>query len=286
MNNFRIKLPQNDQYINLPIEIKWDFIGRDDSIELYENEIIPEIIGVPKDFEIARFSHQKYYSGNTTNIPSQVVYQTKLQYQFNFFSGNPINLQTSTSANWVSSYLDSTPISQSGFTPTQIYYYEKPFTKSFFKLDFYDTNIGSTQNNYFTIILPVQQGLTESVSISPYKPKINIKIPTMNLDFVGDKEGFFIYWLKNTDFLDVDTFYVSAKFFDARIGEFVRMMNVPQSSLPSNKFVFNTSDYFFYKVVLDYTNFTYEMYYPYDTNNTNRIGNGTPIKWYEYVNPE
>lgn len=85
--------------------------------------------------------------------------------------------------------------------------------------------------------------------------------------------------------MNIDTFYVTAKFFDARFGEFIRLMNEPQSSLPSDKFIFNTSDYFYYKVVLDYTDKTYKFYYPYDVNNTYRIGGGTPIKWYEYVNP-
>jgi PAT family beta-lactamase induction signal transducer AmpG len=39
-----------------------------------------------------------------------------------------------------------------GFSKTEIYYFEKPFTKSFFKLDFYDTMDGKSQTNYFTII--------------------------------------------------------------------------------------------------------------------------------------
>jgi len=285
-NNYRFVLPNNDQYINLPIEIKWDFYGRDDSIEIYEDEVIEEIIGSPKDFEILRFSHKRYFSGTTGNVPVKQVYQTKLQYQFNFYSGNPINVTASTLANWVSSYLDSTNITQSGFTPTQVYYYEKPFTRSFFKLDFYDSNTASTQTNYFTVILPVQQGLTESVSISPLLPKVNIKKPTMNLDFVGDKEGFFLYWLRKRDFLNIDTFYMTAKFFDARFGEFVRLMNEPQYQLPSNKFIFDNSRFFYYKVVLDYNTKTYSFYLPTDTTNSNRLGMGTPIKWYEYVNPQ
>jgi hypothetical protein len=100
------------------------------------------------------------------------------------------------------------------------------------------------------------------------------------LDFVGDKEGFFLYWLASKGFLDINTFYMSAKFFDGRLGAFVKMMNEPQSSLP-NKFVFDNSRYFFNKVVLDYNNKTYEIFDYLD----NRIGAGTPIKWYEYINP-
>jgi hypothetical protein len=47
-----------------------------------------------------------------------------------------------------------------------IYYYVKPFTKSFFKLDFYDSKDAITQTNYFTVILPVQQGNTNVTGIT------------------------------------------------------------------------------------------------------------------------
>jgi hypothetical protein len=126
----------------------------------------------------------------------------------------------------------------------------------------------------------VQQGATESASISPLRPNVNIRKPSYTLDFVGDKEGFFIYWLKNEAFLNIDTFYMSAKFFDGRLGVFVKMMNEPQSVL-SDKFIFDGSRYFYNKVVLDYTTKTYQVFDYLD----NRIGAGTPIKWYEYINP-
>ena len=131
------------------------------------------------------------------------------------------------------------------------------------------------------MILPVQQGLTESVSISPIKPNVNIKIPSQFLDYVGDKEGFFFYWLRKKEFLDISTFYMSAKFFDARLGVFVKMMTVPQSTLP-NVFLFNGEDKFYYKVVLNSVNQTYRIF---NISNGLRVGEGTPIKWYEYVNP-
>jgi hypothetical protein len=103
------------------------------------------------------------------------------------------------------------------------------------------------------------------------------------LDFVGDKEGFFVYWLDIPQFLTINTFYMSIKFFDAKEGVFVRMMNVPQCSLP-NKYQFESGKYFYHKVILNYETKTYEIY---DGNNPNtRIGTTTnPMKWYEYVNP-
>jgi hypothetical protein len=61
------------------------------------------------------------------------------------------------------------------------------------------------------------------------------------------------------------------------------MTNTPQSNI-ANKFTFNPNDYFYYKVNLDYTNKTYEVYST--SNLTQRVGiDGFPILWYEYVNP-
>jgi hypothetical protein len=122
--------------------------------------------------------------------------------------------------------------------------------------------------------------MTEPASVSPLLPIVQIRKPSFFLDFVGDKEGFFIYWLKNLDYLNITTFYMTAKFFDGRLGVFVKMMNEPQSSLP-NKFLFDGTRYFYYKVELDYVTKTYQVFDYLD----NRIGNGNPINWFEYINP-
>jgi hypothetical protein len=39
VNNFKFTLSGQDQYINVPVEIKWDLSGRDDSIDEYESDI-------------------------------------------------------------------------------------------------------------------------------------------------------------------------------------------------------------------------------------------------------
>jgi hypothetical protein len=72
---------------------------------------------------------------------------------------------------------------------------------------------------------------------------------------------------------------MTAKFFDARLGIFVKMTNTPQSNIPA-KFRFNPEDYFYYEVILNYPNRTYEVF-----NNVNRVGTTSSIKWYEYINP-
>jgi len=264
-NKFTFVIPNDEQYILLPIELKWDMYGQEDSIELYEEDVIEDIIGIAEDFELLRFSHKPYDNDTKTDV----------KYDFHFYSGNPTNVTTATNNDWVTSYLPE------GFTKTEIYYFEKPFTKSFFKLDFYDTMDGKSQTNYFTIIIPVQQGFTELANLSPYIPDVLIKKPSYKLDFVGDKEGFFIYWLKNIKFYNITTFYMSAKFFDGRLGVYVKMMKVPQ--IPptiTSAFQFE-SKYFYYKVNLDYVNKTYEIL---DDLNV-RVGTTSSIKWYEYINP-
>jgi hypothetical protein len=140
VNNYRFTIPENDGYINIPLEIKWDFQGRDESIELYEEDVIEQIIGGPRDYEIIRFSHD-FHTNNT---------KTDLNYEFNFFDNNPgtgSDILVATSTDWAPTYLNE------GFTSNQIYYYDNPFTKSFFKLDFYDTNESANQTLFFTIII-------------------------------------------------------------------------------------------------------------------------------------
>jgi hypothetical protein len=121
---------------------------------------------------------------------------------------------------------------------------------------------------------------------------VNIKKPKFVLDYVGDKEGFFIYWLKKRTFLDVSTFYMSAKFYNAKTGKFTKMMtgrgtnpsdqtNGPQVYLPDNKYAFDSTQYFYYTVKLDYPTQTYQVFNTYGQ----RMGTNIPIKWYEYVNP-
>lgn len=273
-NKYTFTLPKgDDKYINIPIEIKWDFIGQDDAIEEYQEQVVEEIVGFPGDFEILRFAHDSYENETKTDI----------KYDFHFFAdnngNNPTNpsslVLTSTINNWITSYIPE------GFLTTEVYYYIKPFTKSFFKLDFYDTKDTISQTNYFTVIIPVQQGFTTQAVVSSQLPLVNIKIPSFKLDYVGDKEGFFFYWLRDKEFYNgLNTFYMTAKFFDARLGVFVSMMNTPQCLIPS-PFTFNPETYFYYKVILDYDTKTYKIF----DNNDNRVGTTSSIKWYEYVNP-
>jgi hypothetical protein len=240
----------------IPIELTWDYLGLDQSIDEYESEIVKKVTGGFGDFEVTRFAH----APTLINDPSSTVPLEFTDIQYEFY-----------------------------FTPQEIYYYTNNFSNSFFKLDLYDNVDEKRQTNYITIIIPTQQGLTKDIIMQ--RTPVKIKKPKFVLDYVGDKEGFFIYWLKKRNFLDITTFYMSAKFYDAKNGFFTKMINMPQSSIPGNKFVFDNTDYFYYRVQMDYDKQTYQVFsmnpsqQEYDSLNK-RAGATIPIKWYEYVNPQ
>ena len=261
VNKYTIRRDGIESYeITIPIQQNWDYEGLDMAIDELEDAAIAEVIGAGYDFEVDRFGHQPYNPDSDTSI----------NYEFYFFSGGSLNTPNS----WRMNYLGE------GFTVQDIFYYSNGFEKSFFKLDFYDTVDDKKQKNYFTVIIPTQQG--GRINALMNRTPVTIKYPKFVLDYVGDKEGFFLYWLKNPDFIPINTFYMTAKFWNAKTGTFTKMMNTPQSNVGSNKYNFDTIKYYYYRVVMDYIN---ESYFVTDLN-LNRIGTPTnPIRWYEYVNP-
>ena len=283
MNKFRLTVSENNRYINLPININFDDVGRDDLVDVYQEEVLEQIINPVEDFETTRFSNKIWTAQNGNQY-------TKLNEEFYFFNRlYNISATTVTINNWVSDYNFVDPsvyqnFSGITFNDKELYYFANSFSRSFFKLDFYDTANSETQKIMLTVIIPTQQGETRRTNIGTTQipQNVDIRKPIFNLDFVGDKEGYFIYWLKDTTYINLNEFYMSAKFFNAKTGQFVRMLNRPQTLTP-DRFNFPNNEFYYYKVVLDYNTYEYEIFNTY--GNQNRVGtDSNPIKWYEYVN--
>jgi hypothetical protein len=279
VNNFKIRLTPEQKYFNIPIKINYDLLGREDLVNEFVEDTIEKVINPIKDFELTRFGHKTWLSGDTI--------QSLINQKFYFFN-REIDVDTtnnSNETNWLNSYNYTTVPDYTGqsFTNKEIYYFSNSFKRSFFKLDLYDTPDSETQKLYLTIIIPTQQGLTTEVDIgTEITPLlVNIKTPNFILDYIGDKEGYFIYWLKNQEQSEINEFYMSAKFFNAKIGQFVRMTTLPQSNF-SKKFNLERQKYFYRKIILDYSTYEYEVK---NIITGARVGTETPIKWYEYVNP-
>ena len=99
-----------DKQINIPVELKWDYLGLDMAIDEYETKAIEDVIGKGRDFEVSRFSHAPA-SGTTDD--------TVINYEFYFYSGGSL----SSSANWAMDYLFE------GFSTQNIYYYNNNYCK-------------------------------------------------------------------------------------------------------------------------------------------------------------
>ena len=280
MNNnyYRFSLNVSDKDIIIPVEITFDQEGRDQGVEEYESEVLERVINGVDDFEISKFAHAPWDTNNDV---------TQVHYQFNFFNPNtPTDFINNppTITDWLDDYQYAT------FTDSEIYYFSNSFKGSFFKLDFYDSKTNENQKILFSVVLPTQQGLKEPGFIGPQfnQTTVQVKKPKYILDYTGqDKEGFFYYWLKNPDYLNQTTFYMSCKFFNAKKGQFIRMMNKPQSTLTgAGVYNFDKESFFYYKVMFDQTNYEYKVY---EENTGLRVGVGPlaseAIIWYEYVNP-
>jgi hypothetical protein len=259
VNKFKILFNAEDRELVLPIETNNDYLDQLNDIGVYETKVLSEILNNGSDFEVARFAHAKH----------DLTPKTDINYEFYFSptGSTPNNIQ------YFNSYLAE------GFTATEVYYFRKQFKNSFFKIDFYDSKIENEQINYLTIIIPTQQGDTTTTTVG--LNEVKIKTPKFKLDYIGDLEGYFIYWLRTREYLDISRFYMTAKFFDARLGIFVKMMNRPQNQIGASRTTFDPSKYFYYQVDLNYDNFTYKVY----DDAGLRVGDTSPIKWYEYINP-
>lgn len=280
MNNnyYRFNLNVNDRDIIIPVELSFDNEGRDMGVEEYEADVVKKAINGIDDFETTKFAHAPWDLNQD---------KTEIYYQFNFFDPTaPTDLITTppTPTNWLDDYQYAT------FTDSEIYYFANSFKGSFFKLDFYDKKDSQTQQLFLTVILPTQQGLKENGFIgSPNNPiTVMVNKPKFKLDYIGaNKEGFFVYFLKDKSIFNLDAFYVSCKFFNAKNGQFVRMLTTPQSTFVGpGVFNVNKDDTFYYKYILDYNTFKYAVYKESPNGSLSRVGTTiSPIKWYEYVNP-
>jgi hypothetical protein len=102
--------------------------------------------------------------------------------------------------------------------------------------------------------------------------------PQFNLDHVGETEGYYLYWYEDPTLLNINEFYMKAKFFDGARGTYTVFTVYPQSNYGSTKYTVPNDD-FYVRVPLNYSNRSYEII-EIITNNVL-----TTCPWYEYVNP-
>ena len=101
--------------------------------------------------------------------------------------------------------------------------------------------------------------------------------PSILLDYVGNQEGFFLHWFEDRNLLNIDTFYMTAKFFNAATGQFIKFIDSAQTDFANPYRIPNI--HFYHTVNLNYDDKTYEIV----SNQTDVATND--VLWFEYINP-
>lgn len=245
-NRIQIKAKVGDKNITIPLGQSFDEIGREDSVKTWEMVEQQDAINIIRDYETT-----KYFYSNIGDIPDEY----NIFYEFNFLTGNTY-----------------TPdFNQQEFKDYEIYRLKKSFTKSFFKFDFYDSPLQEDQNIMFTMTMPLTnckkeknvlvKKLEDALEFWSQKsqginyPVYDIYWPKVQLGpSKGNNEGYYIQWYKNRDLYSGNTFYMSCKFYNAKTGDVVRMLNKPSWNLSPVIDNPEASEWYYYWVKLSINN--------------------------------
>jgi hypothetical protein len=252
VNKYKIRLnPNTTNNLTVPIGINWDFLNRGDTIDAYQETAVDEAIGEPVDYEVTRFGMKP------------ILENTQLNHTFYFYNAD------------ISDYENSYVI-PNRFNAYQLFYNTTPFKKSLFKLDFYDSTNVANQKIYLSIILSTR--LFQPKEIKQYRNKdYSVKKPKFELDYLGEREGYFIYFFEDYNVLELDKLYMSAKFFSGIDGQFTTFSIKNQNDI-SLRYEISDED-FYYQVNLNYSTNEYEFV---DQNGIQI----NQLNWYEYTNPQ
>jgi len=246
VNRIQIKAKLGDKNVTVPLGQSFDELGREDSVKTWEIVEQQDAINIIRDYETT-----KYFYSNVGTPP----YEYNVFYEFNFLSGNTY-----------------TPdFNPQEFKDFEIYRLKKSFTKSFFKFDFYDSPLKEDQKIMFTMTMPLTNCKKEKdVLVKKVEdaleywsqksagidyPIYDIYWPKVQLGpSKGNNEGYYIQWYKNRDLYSGDTFYMSCKFYNAKTGKAIRMLNKPSWNLSPVVDNPEASEWYYYWVKLSVNN--------------------------------
>ncbi len=293
VNRIKIKINDIEKGITFPIATDFDEVGREQLIEIWERVEIQNAVNLIQDFETTSYQHETYLDDSSNP-------QRRLLMDFNFFDTG-------------GAY--STDFSNVGITWPEIYRRQQTYSKSFFKMDYFDSPDPTTQRLIFTIIIPINNATKQTVLIDNTIGSLNYdglaylqafgEDPTNNplqyydIEFANFEfgaldsinEGYYINFLKKRDIIFPDEYYVACKFFNASNGQILKMLNKDATLLTIPNLV-KAQDHFYYKLTFNRDIWTYKYNeYDEDTYSGNDgVGPvcgtfGNPIKFYEYMNP-
>jgi len=290
VNRIQIKATLGDKKVTIPIGQSFDEVGREQLISIYEEVEQQDHINIPQDYETTQYAHDN---------PDD---DYNMFYEFRFVDP--------ATGLYVTNY------NAQGFTNRELAKNKASFTSSFFKLDFFDSPNRNEQKIVFTMIIPANNSIKDyNVPVSSVDDAIEyytqtaagatppnvfytegVYEPILQLSpMKGKSEGYYIQWLKERELMEINTFYVGCKFFNAKTGKIVRMVNKPIPNPTTS--IYDYLDWFYYQVVLDIRtdnmmpkyNYIFRQFsrFLFQNNMTgSQKGTSTSkVTFYEYINP-
>lgn len=263
----KILRKNNEQSISISPETEFRLdAGWNDSVKELENETLLKIINPIENYETVRFIHEPYL-----NLMSGL--QSDIWFKFYFHNG--------------SEYLcDYTPTGLSIFENSKMM---KQSTQSFFRLEFFKTvNNESPNRTNRRMVFAKNLSLPIGEKLRYTNEGINIDIfkPIFQGSNYRNSENLYLFWFQDDSVLNEsnligDTFYMSAKYYNAKDGSIIDFV---KSELNVEV---NESDDMYYKVVINRDQYTYKVF-KYDTQSTgDRIGTTIttfdPIIFYQKI---
>lgn len=185
-------------------------LGWQDSAQEMEKELLEKIINPAQNFETVRYIHKPY-------INSSGLTQTDIWFKFYFVTGNTY-------------VLDYEPSGISVKENTQLL---KQTTESFFRLEFFKTPNGISPNRSNRRLV-FSKNLTIPLGERYFYTTLNTFVykPIFYGSNYRNKENMYLFWFQddsalNEETLTGDTFYMTAKFFNAEDGSITDFTNKP-----------------------------------------------------------
>lgn len=247
-------------------------LGWQDNMKEFETEILNDIINPIENYETVRYIHSSYTCDSG-------IQQSDIWFYFYFIDSN-------------GQYTNGLDYSLVGIDVNENAKMLKQSTESFFRLEFFKTPLSGTtyepptrQNRRLVFAKNLSLPLGEKYFYTPIND--NIFVPVFTGSNYRNKENMYFFWFQDESVLTEtnlsgsttgNTFFMTAKFYNAKDGTIIDFAN----GLYSNTQEINEAYDMYYRVDIDKTNYSYQIYpYSGDTIST-RIGTScNPIKFYE-----
>lgn len=260
-----LKITENNNIIFVNTQPFQNNLAWSENFSEYENDMLEVVTNDPENYETVRYIHEPY-SGITSNTS---LLQTDIWFYFYFIAGST----------YVQNY-EATDLSNSENASLL-----SQATKSFFRLEFYKTpNNESPERANRKLVFAKNLVFTSGEKFYTTKNNLNdyVFVPVFTGNNYRNKENMYIYWFQdNTPYDETlytgNTFWVTAKYYNAKNGEILDFTNKCLS--PTTEI--SESDDIYYQMDIDMVNYSYKIY-EYDGEKGNRAGiRHNPIKFYE-----